>query len=92
LRVCSHLDPGESEAIALAFELSADLILLDEKDGRQAAEHAGLRVTASWEFATRAKKAGQIPSISPELAALHNRARFFVSAQLEKSVLQVAGE
>ena len=41
----ASLDPGEAEAIALALELSAGLILLDERDGRAAAEHAGLRVT-----------------------------------------------
>jgi predicted nucleic acid-binding protein len=41
----SHLDPGEAEAIALVLELSAGLILLDEKDGRSMADRAGLRVT-----------------------------------------------
>src|SRR6266536_3132436 len=43
--LAATLDPGEAEAIALALELSADLILLDERDGRRAAERAGLRVT-----------------------------------------------
>src|SRR5438046_2086329 len=37
------LDRGEA-AIALALELTADLILLDERDGRSAAERAGLHV------------------------------------------------
>ena len=32
------LDPGEAEAIALALEIAADLILLDERDGRIAAK------------------------------------------------------
>jgi predicted nucleic acid-binding protein len=41
----ASLDAGEAEAIALALELSADLILLDEKDGRSVAARAGLRVT-----------------------------------------------
>jgi len=40
------LDRGEAEAMALALELSADLILLDERDGRAAAERAGLALGA----------------------------------------------
>jgi predicted nucleic acid-binding protein len=43
--LAADLDPGEAEAIALALELSADLILLDERGGRSVAERAGLRVT-----------------------------------------------
>jgi predicted nucleic acid-binding protein len=39
------LDRGEAEAIALALELSANLVLLDERDGRSAAERVGLRVS-----------------------------------------------
>ncbi|MCC6588124.1 MAG: DUF3368 domain-containing protein [Bryobacterales bacterium] len=54
------LDPGEAEAIALALELHADLILLDERDGRLAAERAGLRVTGVLAVLLQAKKAGQI--------------------------------
>jgi uncharacterized protein len=38
------LDQGESESIALAVELNANLILLDEKEGRHAAQRLGLRV------------------------------------------------
>jgi uncharacterized protein len=39
------LDPGECEAIALAQELGADALLMDEQLGRAAAMHLGLRVT-----------------------------------------------
>jgi len=38
------LGPGESEAIALAQELHADAIIIDEKDGRQEAIRRNLRV------------------------------------------------
>jgi predicted nucleic acid-binding protein len=51
--LAAALDPGEAEAIALALELSADLILLDERDGRSAAERAGLRVTGVLEVLPR---------------------------------------
>ena len=81
------LDPGEAEAIALALELRADLILLDERDGRAAAERAGLRVTGLLGVLLRAKKAGQLESIRLELEALRTRANFFLSPQLEQCVL-----
>ena len=40
------LDSGEAEAIALATELDA-LVLLDERDGRRAAVRLGLRVAGT---------------------------------------------
>jgi predicted nucleic acid-binding protein len=41
------LDLGEREALALAIELRADLILMDEMAGRQAAQHLGLAVAGT---------------------------------------------
>jgi uncharacterized protein len=86
------LDPGEAEAIALALELRAELILLDERDGRAAAERAGLRVTGVLGVLLRAKESGEIESLGRELDALPTRARFFVSPVLTASVLKAAGE
>lgn|SRR5579859_78766 len=39
-----HLDPGERDAIALAAELKASLLLMDERDGADAARARNLRV------------------------------------------------
>jgi len=38
------LDRGEAETIALALEVEAGLVLLDEREGRRAAQRLGLRV------------------------------------------------
>lgn len=38
-----NLDPGEADAIALALELHADVLLIDEYDGRREASRLGLR-------------------------------------------------
>jgi uncharacterized protein len=86
------LDAGEAEAIALAVEERADWVLLDERDGRSAAERAGLRVTGVLGVLLRAKHAGQIESVRQEIIALRERAGFFLSAALEFRVLQSAGE
>jgi hypothetical protein len=90
--LATALDPGEAEAIALALELSADLILLDERDARSAAERVGLRITGVLGVLLRAKKVGKIQSVKPEVEALRIRARFFLSARLEEKVLEIAGE
>jgi hypothetical protein len=43
----SHLDEGEAQAIGLAMERRADLLLIDERDGAIAARALGLTVTGT---------------------------------------------
>ena len=55
------LGDGESEAIALAQEMNADLLLMDEKLGRAAARALGLRLTGLIGVLIEAKKSGILP-------------------------------
>jgi predicted nucleic acid-binding protein len=65
----STLHRGEAEAIALATELKADIVIIDERGARQLATHAGLSVTGVLGILLRAKRAGQIPAVRPEFKA-----------------------
>ena len=87
-----HLHRGEAEAIALASGIGADIVIIDEQDGRQFAARAGLLVTGVLGILLRAKKNGSIPAIEPEIQALRTKARFFISPSLEAKMLSAAGE
>ncbi len=56
----AHLDPGEREAITLAQELQADLILRDERLGRQEAAERKFSVTGTVGILDRAGTRGLI--------------------------------
>ncbi len=86
------LDGGEAEAIALALELNADLILLDEKEGRHAARRLGLRVTGVGGVLLEAKAAGAISAVRPSLDALRWTAGFYLNETVYQYLLLLAGE
>ena len=87
-----HLDDGESEAIALALEIGANLVLLDERDARETAEAFGLELLGTIGILIWAKKEGLIPNLKAKLDRLMNIAKFWVSRELYKRVLAEAGE
>jgi len=85
------LDAGEAEVIALGLEREDSLILLDESEGRRAAERYGLRKTGTIGILMRAKREGKISSLQAELDALR-RQMFRIDEQLYEQVLRVMGE
>lgn len=88
----SGLDEGESEAIALAVDTSARLLLIDEKKGRAAARQLGVSVAGALAIIAAAKKTGVIPSAKKLINDLKIEAGFYVSAAVEKNTLHLAGE
>lgn len=87
-----ELDRGEAEAIALALQLKADLILIDEQAGREAARYLGLNVMGVVGFLVRAKQLGHIENVLPHLDALRQQAGFYLSESVYRHALSLAGE
>ena len=87
-----ELDAGEAEAIALAVEQSAGLILLDERLGRHAAARLGLTMTGTLGVLIAAKDRKLLVSVRPVLDALRAQAGFWMSDDLHAAVLKTAGE
>ena len=87
-----ELDPGEVEAIALAVEMSADKLLIDERQGREAAERLNLRCTGVLGVLIAAKGRKLIPEVKPLLDQLIHQAGFWVAKPLYDQVLKIAGE
>jgi len=85
------IDDGESEAITLALETGADLILLDDSDAREKARLYGLKMTGTVGILLRAKMEGRIESLRENLKRL-KRTGFWIGHDLETRILMEAGE
>lgn len=91
-RLMTEIGQGESEAIALAVEIRAEVVLLDDLDARHVAERMGLHVSGVLALLVRAKREGHIEQLAPILDVLDSRIRFRMSAALRKRTLRDAGE
>jgi predicted nucleic acid-binding protein len=83
-----NLDPGEAEAIVLAIEHRADLLLVDERRARRTATAAGLSVTGLLGVVARAKRSGPIDMGKPVVDELIHVARFWIGPDLYAEVLE----
>lgn len=87
-----ELDEGEAEAITLAKELVADLLLLDERRGRAVASRLTLRFVGVLGTVIEAKQKGPLLAVKPVLDDLVTKAGFWISPQLYTRILQATGE
>ncbi len=86
-----RLGDGEREAIALAIELEATQIILDDLPARRLAEASGLNVIGTLGLLLGAKRQGLIDRVRPELDGLL-KTSFFLSPELYTELLRSAGE
>ena len=84
------LDAGESEAIALAQQIAA-LVVLDDSRARRVAERLGVRRIGTVGLLRRAKLGGFIAELRPQLDRLQN-AGIHLSPRLIDAVLESVGE
>jgi predicted nucleic acid-binding protein len=85
------LGAGEREAIALALEIMADLVILDDQQGRHVAREQGLPVTGTGGILIEAQERRMIPSVRHELDHLIE-AGMWIDEAFYHRILQEFGE
>ena len=88
----ARLDAGETQALALALELKAGTVLIDERLGRRVALRAGLPVIGMLGCLLLAKREGHIAAVAPVIDELRRKAGCWFDDALIATVLSAAGE
>lgn len=88
----AQVDPGEAAAIALALELKADYLLIDERIGRQVAMDYGLKIAGLLGVLLIAKNEGHLQAIQPLMDELVFKIGFRIHPELYHQMLKQAGE
>jgi len=86
------LDRGEVEAIALAEEVTADELLLDERAARAIATARGLNIIGSAGLLARAKQQGMIPTVRPFLERMQTQGIRYGQRFVEEFLRQLGEE
>lgn len=87
-----ELDAGESNAIVLAQEISADWILMDERAGTKVAESMGLHPIGLVGVLIKAKEKGLIEGVTPVVLELREKAGFWISDKFLAQIKNELGE
>ena len=85
------LDQGEAQTIALAEELGASEVLLDERAARALASARGLKLIGSAGLLVRAKERGLIDAVQPYLQRMRAQGVRF-SDRFVRALLNQIGE
>jgi uncharacterized protein len=91
MRLLNRVGQGEAEAIALAQQIRADAVVLDDATARHLAEAEGCRVVGLLGLLMAGKHRGLLSTVKPLLDAMRG-AGFFVGDDLYTTILRQAGE
>ncbi|MCG2778290.1 MAG: DUF3368 domain-containing protein [Desulfobacterales bacterium] len=86
------LDKGEAEAIALAMQVNADWVLMDERDGRKAAKSMKLKVVGVLGILLKAQRERRLRSLKQAMDRLREKAGFYVRADLYSAIIREGEE
>ena len=92
LGVPQDLDPGEAEAIAIAIEAKADLILMNERKGTAVAREMGWNTIGVIGVLMEARQRQLIGPVLPLVDRPINEMSFFVSAALRAKLAAMLSE
>ena len=87
----TDLDRGEAEVLALAQEVYAGLVIVDERLARQHARRLGLPLTGTLGVLLRAKQAQLISGVKPLIIAMR-AGGIWLSDVLVEEALSIARE
>ena len=85
------VDDGEAEAITLALEVDANVLLVDDRDARSMAKKLGLQVMGTLGVLALAKHRGLIPEVKPIVEELIESG-FWISKRILEEFLRELGE
>jgi len=91
IKYLRDLDKGEAEVIVLANELQADLVIIDERLGREFAEYFNLKVTGTIGVLLKAKELGFIKKIKPLINQMIDSG-IWLNKKLIDKILNIANE
>lgn len=87
----AQIDEGESETIALALEIGADVVLLDDYEAREKGKLFGLQITGTVGILLKARKEGLIKNLKKEIKNLQ-LSGFWLREKFIKEILKTVGE
>jgi len=91
IKYLRDLDKGEAEVIVLANEIKADLVIIDERLGREFAEYFNLKVTGTIGVLLKAKELGFIENIKPLINRMIENG-IWINKKLIDKILYIANE